>query len=282
MFSLSLLSTLLSASSALAISAAVLLPPSAAAQQAPILAQASLNLEDAPAALEPPANPRPTRGILTTTGTYFRPPNNPRPRSGSRTTTGTRQGGCLGNTETAFTILGPEATVGRTLSSHPEFVWYLPESDVTFPVAFRLLAPNEAGIPTPIHMAELSYTAGFTTYQLPPDVHALVANKEYRWQVVVACNPNYPSRSLAQELSFEVVSSPAGLTQSISPSASDTDRALAYGQAGLWYDAIAQVAQATTPAAIEVRTGLLRDLAAIETENEQFSQDILKLAEMGR
>ena len=280
MFSPNLLSTLPSASSALAISAVLLLSPNVAAQQGSPLAQASPNLEDTPAALEPPYNPRPTRGTLTTTGTYFRPPDNPRPRSGSRTTTGTRQGGCLGNTETAFTILGPEATVGKTLSSHPEFVWYLPESDVTFPVVFRLLAPNEAGIPTPVHTAELSYTAGFTSYQLPSEVPALVADKEYRWQVVVACNPNYPSRSLAQELSFEVVPLPAGLAQSIPPSASAEGRALTYGQAGLWYDAIALVARATTPAAVDVRMGLLRDLAAIEMENEQLSQDIFKLAEM--
>ena len=278
MFSLNLLSTFPSASSALAISALLLLSPSVAAQQS--LAQASLNLEGPPAAFEPPSNPRPTRGILTTTGTYFRPPDNPRPRSGSRTTTGTRQGGCLGNTETPFTILGPEATVGRTLSTRPEFVWYLPESDIDFPVIFRLLAPNESDIPVPIYTTELPYTSGFSTYQLPSDAPALVANKEYRWQVVIACNPNYPSRSLAQELSFEVVPASASLNQSLATSASATERALAYGKEGIWYDAIAQVAQGTTAIDRAHRAGLLRDLVATDIENEQLSRDILNIADV--
>ncbi|MGB7084761.1 MAG: DUF928 domain-containing protein, partial [Phormidesmis sp.] len=219
------------ASSALLLSTALWLssnPASASSQpDDSILAQTNLDLSE-PAAFEPPANPRPARGTLTTTtGTYFRPPSNPRPRSGSHTTTGTRQGGCLSNTETPFTIFGPETTVGRMLSTRPEFVWYLPESDVDFPVIFRLLAPNESDILVPIYTAELPYTEGFATHQLPSDAPALAANTEYRWQVVIACNPNYPSRSLAQELSFEVVPASASLNQSLSTSASATERALA-------------------------------------------------------
>lgn len=265
------------------IGAAVLWPDataSASVNPLSTLAQAQPGLTDPTSAYEPPKNPRPRRATLTTTGTYFRPPSNPRPRSGSRTTTGTRQSTCLNNSsEAAFTLMGPAATVGRSASSRPEFVWYLPDSEVAFPVVFRLLAPNEAGIPTPIYTAELPYTAGVVSYQLPPEVAALAADREYRWQVVIACHPNYPSRSLAQERSFEVVPASAELIQTVSSSASNAERALAYGQAGLWYDAIAQVAQSTTPAEVELRSGLLRDLANADTENEPFRQNLLNVAD---
>lgn len=218
--------------------------------------------------------------LMMVLDTYFRRPDNSRSRSRSRTTTGTRQGGCLSDTETAFTVFGPNTDIGQTVSTHPEFVWYLPASEATFPVTFRLLAPNEAGIPALLHTAELPYTPGFMKYQLPANSPALVAGKEYRWQVIVECDPNYPSRSLAQELSFEVVSPPAGLSQAVTAATTDASRAIAYGERGIWYEAIAQVAQATAVEAQAVRTGLLRDLSALESDNHQLSQDIEAIAEV--
>ena len=219
----------------------------------------------------------------TNTDSYFTPPTDSSPRSGSRTTTGTRNGSCLSETETAFTILGPEDTesvAGQTISAHPEFVWYLPESDLPFPVIFRLLAPDESGVPVPVHVAELSYAPGFVKYALPTDLPALTPGKEYRWQVIVECNPNYPSRALVQELSFEVVSAPPDLTQALATATTAAERALAYGSAGLWYDAIAQVAEPETAEALQIRSGLLNDLAAlVATSNQTLSQDIAQIAQ---
>ena len=224
-----------------------------------------------------------TSAILITQNA-FTPPKNSRSRSPSRTTTGTRQGSCLSDTETAFTLFGPDAVLGQTTATRPAFVWHLPPSETAFPVTFRLLEPDEAGIPTLIHSEVLPYASGFTTYQLPTTVAPLSPNKEYRWQVVIECNPNYPSRSLSQELAFEVVPAPPGLLQTLSTATTASEKALAYGQSGLWYDAIAQVAQAQTPAAIAARTKLLSDLAsdlaALEQSDEQLSQDILTIAEM--
>ena len=111
---------------------------------------------------------------------FFRPPSNPRPRSGSSTTTGTRSLSCLGAQESLFAILGPASAVGRTSLARPEFVWHLPPSEDTLPVIFRLLAPNEAGVPTLIHTVELEYKPGYNTYQLPVNAPSLTASKEYR------------------------------------------------------------------------------------------------------
>lgn len=214
--------------------------------------------------------------LAITAGTYFRPPRNPSP-SGPRTTTGTRTGSCVGNPTTAFTTLGPDSVVGYTAATRPEFVWYLPASEKVFPVTFRLLAPNEQGIPAPIHTAELTYTAGFSKYQLPPNLPALSANQEYRWQIIVECDPARPARSLAQELSFELVPAPAAIAQ-LSADATPVEKAIAYAEQGLWYDAIAQVAQATTPRAKQMRFELLRDLAESESVDESLRQDLLNIA----
>ncbi|MEM8806768.1 MAG: DUF928 domain-containing protein [Cyanobacteria bacterium P01_G01_bin.38] len=226
-----------------------------------------------------------TRSATPTSTTHFRPPSNPRPRSGPRTTTGTRRGACLGSTTTAFTLLGPLETVGQTVSTHPKFGWHLPDSEqasaMTFPVIFRLLAPDEEGIPTPIHVAELAYTPGFVNYQLPTSEPALTPGTEYRWQVIIECNPNYPSRALVQELAFEVVSPPAGLSAALATTTTDSAQAVIYGQEGLWYDAIAQVVEATTGESRQTRSGLLRDLAAaVAPDNQQLSQDILEIVEI--
>lgn len=281
MFAPKFISTPLKAIPTLTISLTLLLSR-VHATQGSNLVPTDVDLNEPPAALEPLSESKPNHINLTTitTETYFRPPSNPKPRSDSQTTTGTRQGGCLGNTETAFTIFGPDAVVGRTVSTHPEFVWHLPASETTFPVIFRLLAPNESGIPEPIHVADIPYTPGFIKYQLPANVPALAPGIEYRWQVIIECNPNYPSQALVQELSLEVVSSPANLSQALATATTDSQRALAYGNQGLWYDAIAQVAQATTADGKQTRSGLLRDLAAlVAPTQEQLSQNLIEIAE---
>jgi hypothetical protein len=210
----------------------------------------------------------------------FTPPSNPRRRSGYRTTTGTRQGSCVDDSETAFTILGPSETVGLSSSTRPEFAWYLPPSDTDYPVQFRLLALNAQGIPAPIHTAEIGYTAGFTTYQLPDTATALSPGEEYRWQVVVVCDANYLSRSLNQERSFEVVRPSASLQQSLSAATTEAERALAYGESGFWYDAIAQVARSNNPQSKAIRQTLIEDLASTEVENSLIREDLSKLAEI--
>lgn len=216
-----------------------------------------------------------------TSGTYFRPPSNPSLGSGYRTSTGTRYGACLGVTETAFTLFGPddgELIAGLTTSSHPTFAWHLPETEATVPVIFRLLAPDEDNIPVPVYQTTLDYEAGLTSYKLPDTVEALTTDTEYRWQVIVECNPEYPAQAIIQERSFEVIPTSTTLAQALSNTTTASDRAVVYGQAGVWYDAISQVAQATTVVDLETRTGLLADLAAsLPDEKAQLRQDILDI-----
>ena len=221
-----------------------------------------------------------TASHLTSANKAFRPPSNPRRRGGYRTTTGTRQGSCVGDTDTAFTILGPSETIGLTTSTRPSFAWYLPTSATAYPVQFRLLAPNEKGIPAPIYTADLDYTGGFNTYQLPAEAAALSSGIDYRWQIVVVCDSGYLSRSLNQERSFEVVSPAADLQQALATATTATEKALAYGENGVWYDAIAQVAQSNEASLRAMRQELLADLAEIEADNELLRTDLLNLSKL--
>ncbi len=278
MFATKFMSALLTVTPAL-----MLLGSVSSAQMTPTLQATTLNSKQLEAEFTPPQDSDPGDNFISTsTGTHFKPPRDVRPLSGPVTPGGSRQGSCLGFSETAFTAFGPRDTefvVGQTVSTHPTFVWYLPESDTTFNIIFRLLAPNEADIPVAIFEETLSYTPGFVNYQLPETEDPLSSGVNYRWQVIIECNPAYPSRALVQELPFEVVTPTAALSQSLSAATTDAERAVAYGQAGIWYDAIAQVAQATSTADQQTRGGLLSDLVdSIEGPGaEQLRQDVLAI-----
>lgn len=232
----------------------------------------------------PPSDSSPNNDtVSSSTGTRFTPPPDPQPASGPTTPTGTRRGGCLGSTATAFTIFGPSSAdnvLGHTTSQRPTFVWHLPEIEGTFPIVFRLMAPDTDNIPVAIYETTLDYTAGFMSHQLPTTEPALSPGVEYRWQVIIECNPAYPSRAIRQELFFEVVPTTAALSQALNNATTPAEQAIAYGQSGVWYDAIAQVANATTPTEQQTRLGLLTDLAASLPDSEaQLKQDILEIVE---
>jgi hypothetical protein len=225
--------------------------------------------------------------------TSFRPPRNPRRRRGYSTTAGTRPVGCSGidYSKPNFVTLGPSATVGQTSSARPQFTWYSPPSNVPYSTQFHLLAPNEAGTYESIHKADLSYSEGIATYALPDDVAALSTDTEYLWQVIIICDAPLPNSAHApetvsplpqieQELAFEIIPASQALQQKLEAATTPAERALAYGEAGLWYDAIAQVASANDPESRAVRRSLLEDLAQIESADASLYEDISRIAEL--
>ena len=229
--------------------------------------------------IEPPS----PRTPIGTTGTYFVPASDiGRPR-GPRSTTGTRGGSCLNDADavTAFTGLGPSSVAALTVSPRPQLAWYLPESEDEFPVEFRLSAVDGEGLPTLLYQTELAYTAGLVTYQLPEDAPALEIGKEYRWQVIVKCNPNRPSHSLVSDLPLQRVAPSTELVQALEGATTDAERAIAYGNAGIWFEALARVTQTEADLQQRLLTGLLKDLATAELDsnNEDFGKNLDAVAE---
>lgn len=222
--------------------------------------------------------------VSTTGGRYFQPPADTRSLGGAQTTTGTRSGGsCAAATDSAlaFSSLGPRSMSGLTVSARPEFVWYMTDAEAESPVLFRLLSVDENDQATVVTSAELSATAGFMSYQLPETEPSLEVGENYLWQVIVKCDSGggSSSRFLASTLSITLVEPTAELTTALSAATNDQEKAVIYGQAGVWYDAFAMVSAGTTTAEAEVRTGLLQDLAMIEDEDETFSATLSAIAE---
>ncbi len=208
---------------------------------------------------------------------YFTPPDDTRPLPPTGTGSVGRGGSCNPAAgATAFTALGPASTLGLTTQVNPEFSWYVSPSEEGAPLMFRLLQVQENGRQIPMYWQELTAQTGFMSYQLSNDAPSLEIGQDYVWQVVVKCDQN---RSLTSSLPIRVVTSDADLTAQLSTAITDAERAVVYGQAGLWYDAFAQVMSSTTPAESEVRAGLLSDLAAAEVDNQTLNSVLLAIVE---
>ena len=217
--------------------------------------------------------------IDTTGGRYFQPSDDTRGLRGPTTTTGTRSGSCSAEGALAFSSLGPRSMVGLTTQVRPEFSWYITEAEAASPVLFRLLAIDESGQTNILDSAELLAQPGFMQYQLPETAPPHEVGKDYLWQVIVRCDPEGPSRFLASTLPLQVVIPDPELTEALIAAKTDMERASVYGSAGIWYDALALVTSGTNTTAEEIRTGLLQDLAAIESDDEIFSATLTAIAE---
>ena len=177
---------------------------------------------------------------------YKKPQNtqNDAPQGESTIITGVRgAGSCSEQATTKLTALAPYSHLGNTVSSYPTFAWYIPDAN-SYPVKFRLYEydPNEGnGRGKAIVQEEFSSSPGIMTYSLPSDSPGLTAGKKYIWQVVAACNPNSPSRSMVISAEIKVVEQPNEIVTELNNTSDLVARADIYAEAGLWYDALAEV-----------------------------------------
>jgi hypothetical protein len=97
----------------------------------------------------------------------------------------------------------------------------------------------ESGVAEPIFVKQLQLQkAGIVQLEMPKNLPELVPGKEYRWSVTLICNADRRSNdTFAQSWIKRVPSTPA-LEQQLATATTERDRALAYAEAGLWYDAI--------------------------------------------
>jgi hypothetical protein len=214
---------------------------------------------------------------IDNSGGYFIPPDDTRPLPDTGTGSVGRGGSCNPAVETtAFAVLGPESISGLTTLAKPKFGWYISPSAEGALVVFDLLQVEENGRETPIYSKEFTAQPGFMSHQLPSDAPALEEGKNYLWEVSVFCKNN---DILTGTLSIQVTSPSADLATQLSTATTDAERAIIYGQAGLWYDAFAQVISSTNPSDSEARAGLLQDLANVEADNQPLSTVLLAIVE---
>lgn len=205
----------------------------------------------------------------------YTPPADLRPPTEDHTGAGTRSCG-------EVAAIAPRLnTVGQTGSPHPTFVWY------SFcrrhqPVEFQLYRFAADGALEAIAVQQFATSQpGFMAYELSPAVATLTVGETYLWKVVLYHDENmaYPAWESSAEI--EVVELPTDLDLAAAETA--IAQARAYGEAGLWYDAIAAVYQADTPAALALRQALLLDLADLEAQANspvELDKQLRQIAEL--
>jgi hypothetical protein len=173
---------------------------------------------------------------------------------------------------TTLTALAPYSHVGQSSASHPTFTWYILDQE-SYPLEFWLYEFDPTsydGKGKQLYQAKLSSSAGIMTYALPQQQASLSPGKTYIWQVAVICNPNSPSQSLVVNNRVKIVPVDSTMTAQLDNSQDNdyTKKANIYAEAGLWYDALAEVATITNnPQAQDLTLKLISQLAATEQPN---------------
>ncbi|MGD1862526.1 MAG: DUF928 domain-containing protein [Leptolyngbyaceae cyanobacterium] len=171
--------------------------------------------------------------------------------------------------------------IGQTASTQPTFVWYN-FSDDNNPIEFQLYSYQPDGSFEAVTTERFETSQpGFMAYTLTAE-DAIAVGETYLWPVVIYCDPEFEQPGQYTSADIEVVSLPSDLPTDLPEDA--VERAMLFAQAGLWYEALAAVYDATTPEASDLREALLPELAAFEAQAEQFgaaalSEQLQEIAE---
>ncbi|MBW4491483.1 MAG: DUF928 domain-containing protein [Trichocoleus desertorum ATA4-8-CV12] len=174
-----------------------------------------------------------------------------------------------------LTTLVPLSHVGQTSSQHPSFFWFVPERQA-YPLQFRLFTSNGQ----PLYRTQLQSQAGIMQFSLPQSQPQLAIGQTYRWQVVLVCDPQVPSRNVVAAAEIEVVKPDASLQTQLAAAPTPQQQSNLYAETGLWYDAIAAALKASETAQTQSPVlDLLDSLAASEAQPLKDWSDRLKQIE---
>ena len=206
---------------------------------------------------------------------------NDAPEGEETTITGTRGlGSCSQAATTSFTALAPYGHTGKSANTHPTFAWHVPDAD-TYPIQFRLYEYTASeGKGKAIAKTTLSSTPGIMTYTLPSDSPGLTAGQKYIWQVILVCNPNSPSQSLVVGTGIDIVDRPSEIVAQLSNTEDPIAKADIYAEAGLWYDALGEVAVHSEDSQAQAFTSqLIGQLTEIERQDntDDVKSEVVKI-----
>jgi Domain of Unknown Function (DUF928) len=201
----------------------------------------------------------------------YTPPKKPSAPKETGTNT-TRGGSCEANSTTGLSALVPYSHVGETISGHPTFTWFVPDR-TPYPLQFRLF--GAAG--QPIYRTELQSQPGIMSFSLPSNLPQLKVGQSYKWQVVLVCDRNVPSRNVIAVAEMRVVGPDASLQSQLAAAGTSQQRIALYAQFGLWYDAIAEARKASETTRNQAPVlELLDELASSEAQPLKEWSDRLK------
>ncbi len=156
----------------------------------------------------------------------------------SRTAGGATRGGCA-EKERRLVSLMPKEKLGLTFNERPTFFWKVAKSDVQT-AEFILLDDND----------DLVYKTNFTlpkqqgifAFTLPSEAPALKLGKQYHWYLSVDCGSEESFDTITVEGWVERTKPNLAVRIKLNKLAPQY-RSKIYAEAGIWHEAIANVAQ---------------------------------------
>ncbi|BDA76469.1 hypothetical protein CAL7716_106350 (plasmid) [Calothrix sp. PCC 7716] len=209
--------------------------------------------------------------FLTDIAFAYKAPRNPsRPKT--TTSNATRNDICFNDTKSHLTLLAPVGHIGQSVSQQPTFSWFLPDSKprkMTFSI-FEYVN-NKRG--NKIKSFEFDSKPGSLMKFSPSQQDfTFQTGKTYLWQISYICDRNNPINDVFREAVIEIIPKSPILTRQISQATTPMQRAQVYADAGLWYDAFAEVYE--NPQAKQLRAKLLATLSKLETESANNTSEI--------
>lgn len=192
-------------------------------------------------------------------------PGDQKPVPPERRSDGGTTRGCSGG-NMPLTVLASVNYVGRTISQHPTFAWFVPNDSTSKPIKFTIYEWVPGAKPKQVRQMSLQSSPGIM--KLSPfsnSEQGLQQEKQYLWQVVINCDPDNPSGDLVSEANIEVVAMPAAVQSKLNKSVNNVEKANIYAQAGLWYNALDEALKLASASKLgEVGSTLLKELAMSE------------------
>jgi len=138
-----------------------------------------------------------------------------------------------------ITPLLPVSSQALTVKSHPTLLVYLPKTSAN-KVYFAVRDENEDYDYQTILPVKTS--AGIASFTLPKDAPELSMEKQYQWSLILMCDGKLRPDSPVAKGNIKRVVANAYMTQKL-PNSDLLESAAIYGQAGIWYDTVADLAQ---------------------------------------
>ena len=139
---------------------------------------------------------------------------------------------------TALVPINNKIVWGKTTATHPEFLFYLPQgSEIEF-----VLQDETDNYVYFTSRQILPERKGIVSISIPQTATPLENQKTYQWTLSVSCNNNDSESFVYVQGSMEKVALEPKINTQLQ-TANELEKAVIYAREGIWYDAIATLAQ---------------------------------------
>jgi len=160
-------------------------------------------------------------------------------------------------------------SLGLTVSEHPEFFVYVPQTSATEAEFFLIDKENNEVYQTNL---PLSGEPGIVSVSLPEELPPLEVGQNYRWFFAVICDPDHRIEDLIVRGWTQRRELEADLATKLERTTTAGDRSFIYAQNGIWHDSLSILAEeirnSNRNALAMVQWKLLLESAGLDTVTE--------------